>query len=203
MQATISESKAGFKQDLRALSRLLWTGAIEQGEYINRMYGSIDRYLSEAFYAGAKTVGVKPADMTFEEHTELLRMLTQQHQYIPTLSQAIWDNRKGVGKLTPLLRRLDMWVNAYSKFKNEAAALVGKNLKLMWKLHGLRKTEKSCGDCLRLDGRIYRASVWKKWDVRPQHPALACSGILCGCAFFPAPAGTRVTPGRPPKLSGQ
>lgn len=203
MLTAIAESQAGFRMDLRALARLLWTGMIEQGEYINRMYNSIDKYLSEAFYAGAKMVGILPHELTFEEHSVLLRMLTQQHQYIPNLSQTIWDNRRGVGKLTPLLRRLDLWVNAYTRFKNEAAALAGKDLKLEWRLWGLRKTKKPCVDCLKLNGRVYRASVWKKWNVIPQSPALFCHGVNCGCAFFPAHAAQRTTPGRPPKLSGQ
>lgn len=59
----------------------------------------------------------------------------------------------------------------------------------------------NCGDCRRLDGRVYRASTWAKYDIYPRNWDLECRGVRCGCAF--EETDEPCTPGFPPHLSNQ
>ncbi|RLC88775.1 MAG: hypothetical protein DRJ03_01620 [Chloroflexi bacterium] len=58
----------------------------------------------------------------------------------------------------------------------------------------------NCIDCLNYSGRVYRASIWAKYDIRPQHPNLACHGYNCKCHF--EVTTENAWPGRPPGMTG-
>ena len=198
----VAENKEAFRQDLRSLARALWIGLVGVEEFTGRMFTLTNDYFSEAFFAGAKTVGIEPSELTFEEQLALRGLLTRQHPYIQGLAFWIWDNRKEAdGVWGHVVNRLSLWVNTYVDFKNQGAAIAARDLKLEWRLHEVRKTDKPCDDCLNLAGRIYRASTWRRWGIYPQSRALKCGGWLCGCGFVPTK--DRATPGRPPKLTYQ
>ena len=59
----------------------------------------------------------------------------------------------------------------------------------------------NCGDCTRLNTRVYRKSTWEKYDVYPQSPDLECTGKYCGCKF--EVTDEPCTRGRPPAIAGQ
>ena len=92
-------------------------------------------------------------------------------------------SKENKGKLTPLLQRAQLWVNRYNDVKSEAQILACKDQKLRWDL-GL--TEKHCRTCYALNGKVKRASFWKKLGVRPQNAPnylLECEGWKCDCGM--------------------
>lgn len=90
--------------------------------------------------------------------------------------------------------RVRLWVN-----KSTAAFNMGKLFKEPIRLDDgtieeiryrwdLGATEKHCGSCLSLNGRVMTASEWRDAGIRPQSPDLECGGWLCDCGLSPTDA---------------
>jgi len=103
---------------------------------------------------------------------------------------------KKTGTWGTVQNRMHMWWNAYHRVADEARMLAAADQPLQWVLG---KAE-HCRDCLSYAGRVYRGSTWAKWDIRPQHPSLACHGVLCACRLLVSTGP--LTPGRPPGMTG-
>lgn len=58
----------------------------------------------------------------------------------------------------------------------------------------------NCADCSRVEGRVYRNSVWAKYGWQPGSSDLACQGFRCRCTLDPT--DEPVTSGRPPSMRG-
>jgi hypothetical protein len=104
----------------------------------------------------------------------------------PFGTDIIQGSKANEGKLTPLFKRLDLWVNQYDSTVGQAQTMACADKKLKWLLHGARFTEDPCTTCIKLNGKVKRASFWLKRDIRPQdppNPNLECDGWQCGCAF--------------------
>lgn len=198
----MSAGSVNYRNGIRAAIRGLWTGALFYDNFFQAMMTTIRNGLTAAWQEGSAACGIAPAEYTLEERIALEQAIVREYQYIGGLGHDVEANSKANGgKLTPLLNRGNMWINRYNDVVNHAKQAACKNQKLRWVLHLIRMTKDPCVDCLRLNGRVYRASTWNKWGIRPQSSDLACSGIQCGCGFevTDEPANK----GRPPKLSGQ
>lgn len=210
-----SRAASDYASAIRSAARGLWLttppGApgprvivLTYTQFFDAMISVIRHGLPKAWEEGARRVGVLPDEMTAEERVALEQAITSETNYIAGFAAFIEEHAKAVGgKWGAVNNRVGMWANRYLDVVNRAMAMAGANKKLRWKRHALRVTKQSCVDCLKLDGRVYRAQTWEKWDVRPQHFALACGGLKCGCGFEVVGVEVRCTPGRPPKLSGQ
>lgn len=200
----LAETKGGLAQYarfLRSAVRGLWAGVFDRMQFANSMISAIQWGLRRAFHEGAAEMGIKPEELTAEERIALGTHIHEQMGYVMAFADDIEAGSKAnKGKLRPLLKRTVTWANRYNEVKNHAKLLTGMNKKLKWVLHLLRVTVESCGDCLKLDGRIHRASVWAAYDIRPQSPRLECGGFKCGCGF--EPTDEKGSSGRPPKLTG-
>jgi hypothetical protein len=218
MEASLSEvstHRSDYGASIRAAARGLWLttppGAagdrvvvLSYSQFYDSLITTIRHGLPLAFAEGMRKVGVSPDEMTGEERVMLDRAIASEEGHIEGFARFIEDHAKALkGKWGAVANRAKMWIIRYDDLVHRAMMMAGKNQKLRWRLHLKRVTKVSCKDCLRLDGRVYRAKTWEKWDVRPQHFALACGGFLCGCGFEVVGLDVRCTPGRPPKLSGQ
>jgi hypothetical protein len=153
-------------------------------QFIDSMMSTIRAGLTRAYAEGAAACGIMPAEYTFEEKIALEQTIVREQNYVGQFADAIEKGDKANGgKLKPHMARAKMWVNRYNDVVNRAKVTACKNKKMKWVLHLVRPTKEPCKDCLKLNGRIYRAYTWQKWNVRPQSPDLACNGILCGCGL--------------------
>lgn len=198
-QKAVSRETA-YRQNIRSAVRSLWSGESSFFQFFDQMQLAIERGFTDAWREGAGKCGIQPEELSTEELETLRAMISEELGYIDGFATAIEDGaRANQGKLTPLLRRAERWVNRYSGVRDRASSMACSDQKLRWVRHAMD----SCTSCLNLEGRVYRASIWNKYDIRPQHPALACvqgaQGVpVCRCQF--AVTDDPVTPGRPPGI---
>jgi len=69
--------------------------------------------------------------------------------------------------------RMRVWWNSYHRVQNMARQLAAGDRPMEWVLG---PTE-HCTSCSNYAGRVYRASTWLKYGIRPQMPSLECGGF--------------------------
>jgi len=175
-------SQATYRADLRRVIRGFWNNLWSQAEFQDLMFNAIDRGISNAWYSGAKKVGILPDEITPEEQIKLSTIVFREYSYVPGLSAFVFANQKRVGgKLRDCLSRADSWANRWNDASNQAMLSGQADPKLEWVLG---PTE-HCSTCLKLAGKVKRASTWEKSGWRPQSRALACGGWRCQCRWVP------------------
>lgn len=193
-----------YAKDIRGIARAVWQGLPVDGYSL--MWDTVGLGIEAAWREGAASCGIAEDELTIDEQLRRDMLINEQRGHIMGFLDWVYSSRRDGPaplKWASIRQRAGMWGNAWNKAYNEAKARACADQKLMWKLHGRRLTKESCEDCLSLNGRIYRASVWAKYGVFPQSPDLACNGFNCGCSFVDAPAGAYSSRGRPPRLKGQ
>lgn len=190
------KDKEGYGASLRAIARGYFGGEITFFDSVSAMDASIARHYTQAFREGFAEYGIKPDEISIEEKATLQGLITAEKQYVIKFFEWIASN-KATLTYQAIFDRLQMWVNRYDMIKAKAMLLANGNQKLKWVID---PTKEHCEDCVKLDGRIYRAKIWDKYDIQPQSPRLACFGGFCGCSLVPT--DEPVTKGRPPALKG-
>jgi hypothetical protein len=203
-EASTLPGAATYTKLIRGIARQVWRGA--RIDAFGLMWQTVGDGLTAAWALGAASCGIASAELTVDERIRRDMIIIEQRNYIFGFLE--WVNihrRDGENKLpwASINSRTNTWGNAWNKAYNEGKARACANQKLKWVLHGRRITKVSCVDCKKQNGRIYRASVWAKWQIFPQSFQLACKGFNCGCAFQDAGPDERTNRGRPPRLSGQ
>ncbi len=187
-----------FESMLRAAARGLWSGSFSILEFQDAWDSALRRGLTDAVYTVASQLGFLPSDLTIEERIRLSDEIAKNMSYAGKLAGWIFENRKGIGLLSDVYVRIKDWIRLYNKVQNLFKTILGNDVKLMWTWQAKKE---HCTDCARYNGRVHRASSWRKYDIRPQHPALACTGIRCGCTFIPT--SEPASPGFPPRIRGK
>lgn len=203
-EASATAGAALYAKIIRGIARHVWQG--KPIDALQLLWDAVSVGLNDAWNQGARACGIAPDELTLDEQIRRNMLIVQQRQYIPGF--LAWVNvhrRDGPDKKfwRQILPRTRSWANAWNRAYNEARARACGNEKLMWVLHGRHATKKPCDDCKKLNRRVYRASIWSKYNIYTQSPELACKGFNCGCAFRPAGPDANVTPGKPPRLAGQ
>jgi len=189
-----------YRTNLRGAVYGLWSGKISRDEFTEQMQIAIDAGLRNAWLDGIKALGLTADDLTQEELIALADAVLSEYGYIAGFADAIEAGSKANGgKLADLQNRLSLWVNRYNQVRSRALLMAGENPPLQW---NEGDTEEKCNDCLYANGRVYRASVWKKWGWEPQSQDLECGGWQCQCSLDPVPKGTRITRGHPRRPHG-
>jgi len=93
--------------------------------------------------------------------------------------------------------RAFLWANKGLDSLYYAGKLAGASNKALEWVYG--ETE-HCEDCQKLNGRVYRARIWKKYEIMPRSSALACKGFNCQCELMET--DKPLMRGKPPTLSG-
>lgn len=195
-------TKAGGYDDyglsIRALVRGLWRDELTLYDFMTTMGYAITRNFTRAWIEAAQTCGILPPERTQEEDAELQRLITTEIQYVFQFADAIQKNsRARRGKLSPLLERAQMWQDRYRHVYAVAQSMACADAKYRWEMNPRKE---HCPDCVTLNGRVYRASTWRRYRIAPQMRELACHGYRCGCSFVPT--DEPATPGRPPNIAG-
>lgn len=188
---------SAMRMNVRNAVRGLWTGNTDIFDFYEQMDAAIRLGYETAWREGAETCGIKPGERTTEETQRLEAMIAENRQYIFGYGEAIEAGSKANGgKLAPMMTRAELWINRYNEVKAVAQQMACADAKLMWQWSP--EVEQHCSDCRKLNGRVYRASVWNKYGLHPQSSELECRGFSCQCRFVPTDAP--VTPGRPPQI---
>lgn len=187
-----------YQASLRNAARGLWAGALDGGEFYAMLANAIEVGLTDAWHAGAREVGVESADYSPEELAALAQVIATEYGYVAGLADYIHANSKAAGgKLGDLEGRLHQWALRWGSTHDQAMAMAGKDQPMMWTLG---PTESHCTDCEALDGKVKRGSYWTAAGILPRVPALACTGINCGCSLVVT--DKPITRGPLPKLAG-
>lgn len=194
---------ADYGRAVRAAVRGVWTGAFTSAaQGSDALFPAIRRYFLLAFNEGMAECGVKPEERTEKERKALVARIKEELSHVPAFMKAVYDGRKGSEKERPLpsfLSRAEMWTNRYTELRDLGKMMACGDRKLKWVLNPAKE---NCRDCIRLNGKIKRASAWEKaraQGIYPQSPALACGGFRCGCTFLPT--DEPMSKGPLPKLS--
>jgi hypothetical protein len=178
-------SISNYGESIRAAVRGLWKGVLSEGQFVETMFVAIRRNITAAWYAGAKSVGIAPDELT---DTELLALNEMIQSELGFVLRFAFDIQKGSadngGKVTPLLERAALWQNRFTDAENQARLLASNDPKLEW-VYG--DTE-HCPTCARLHGKVKRASQWRAKNIYPQkppNPNLKCGGWKCKCRTVP------------------
>lgn len=187
---------AGYKMLMRENARGLWAGSMDWFDFYESMQSTIARGFNQAWEEGMKKFNMSRDDMTQNERTRLQQEINQEWLHIAGVADFIESHSKdNGGKLSTCQQRIERWVAAYSRILQLAAAMAGKDKPMEW-VYG---DTVHCSDCLRLNGRVYRASVWVDHGLLPKSWDLECHGIHCQCELR---ATTKpLTRGRPPTLN--
>lgn len=192
----IEKAISRFKTNINASIRKLWLGAGDIFEFFEDMDRAIQMGYNQAWNEGAATCGIQPSERTVQESERLEQLITENRQFIFGFGETIEENSKANGGLLgSQLARGQLWLNKYNEVKSIAQQMACADIKLKWVWSPLKE---HCKDCQRLNGRVYRASIWQKWNIHPQSQSLQCNGFRCGCSFVMT--DEKVTPGRPPAI---
>ena len=188
--ARLSEASgiSSFRLNLRAAVRALWSGTWGESEFIGAVGDDIERAYPRAWLEGAKDCGIVSLDeLTLLERNALRQATYDAFPFIPPFADAIVAGSKANGgKLTPLLKRTDLWVNQYNGIVVQAKTMSCGDLKGVWTLG----PAEHCSTCAALAGKVKRMSYWAA-HVLPQNapnPKIECGGWNCACTIEPTDA---------------
>jgi len=193
-KASATAGVESYQYLIRSAVYGLWSGERNLGDFIADMFTTIQRGFTRAWYDGAYECGLLPDDLTIEEKQRLADEILTEQSFIVNFGSDILEGLKGEALLRTHTVRIPMWVNRYSNIQNIARMMACGDEKLKWVMHPLKE---HCPDCLMLDGRVYRASVWRTTGWEPKSRDLACGGYKCGCEFVIT--NEPITRGRPPR----
>lgn len=183
----LSESAASYARDLRGIARALWNGSMDFDQSFALFQDTVRLGLTRAWYEGAKECGIQPSELSPEELTALRDVLYSENIHIfGFLDYVQLNNKKSGGKFGVLSSRIDTWALRYPDVINRAKLMACADQKLEWMNNAVRVVKVNCSSCLRLNGKVKRASYWQRVDVHPQmppNPKLECGGWECGCGL--------------------
>lgn len=191
-------AEGSFRRELRSAVRGLWLGVLDEFDFANSFNISIRNRLRQAWNEGAKACGVLPDELTPEELAAMRKLINSQLEFVDSYADAILEGSKANGGLLrDVMGRVDMWANRFPQAVQEGKAMACKDRKLKWILG----EAEHCKSCLRLNGKIKRASFWASTGILPRVPGadyLECRGFNCQCSL--KPTNEPATRGRFPSL---
>lgn len=192
----LSRRELDYQSALRSATRGFWSGEYSLFQFFDNMTRAIERNFRLAWEEGLRDCGINPNETTAEEDARLRLEINTEIGYLYGFANDVYNaNRASGGLLRDLNRRLGMWVNKYGMIRNLARTYACEDRKKKWVMNPRKE---HCESCLRLDGRVYRASTWQRYNIYPRMPRLRCGGFWCGCDF--EDTDEPCTPGRPPEI---
>lgn len=180
------ETETSYGQSIRAAVRGLWNGSLSRFDFVDSMILTIRRNLTNAWYEGARSVGINaPDELSTAETDTLEAMIANEINFLFRFAGDIErQNKAAGGALTPLLERAGLWSNRYGDAQSRARLMASNDPKLKW-VYG---DTQHCATCNKLNGKVKRASQWAAAGISPRRPpntALDCKGWKCQCTLDP------------------
>lgn len=177
-QIVITKSESDYLSSVRSLMR----GLHRSGDvlrFFESMVDSVERNLSAAWFKGMESCGIPVSDITSEEDSARINLISTNISFISNLSNDIINNRNDSKSINALFYRADLWGNRWNQAFNEAKSLACGNLNQIWVLGDTDH----CVTCAGLAGKVKRGSVWEISGFLPQSSSLACGGFRCRCSL--------------------
>lgn len=191
------KSEGTYRSSLRAASVAYIEDTVSQVGFVALMDSTVRMHVREAIIEGAEDAGLLKGDFTEVEMMKIELTVREQQGYVMGVADYIaFEKRQEKIDFVAVFERLNLWVGQYQRFR-AIGLLFAKDGKLKWKEGD---TVNKCYDCVNLDTRVYRASIWDKYNLAPRSHELECTGFNCKCSFVPT--NDPVTRGRPPALRG-
>jgi hypothetical protein len=193
-----SRSANTYRTALRAVIRGVWQGEMGYLQALDAFTSAVRRHFTQAAISGAKENGVTFPEFSEKELNYLNSRIFDELQYVPGFINTVMLNPKGVAPIDSYFNRIDQWVSRWGEVRKRLQIMTAGNKKFLWKMD---PGKEHCIDCLRLHGKVFRASVWESVNAYPNSPSLSCGlGGKCGCLLEETSAP--LSKGRPPKLVG-
>lgn len=180
---TKGSNEAQYRAAIRSAVRGLWTGEFDYDQFYDAMYTAIQFHIPQAWYAGAKECGILPEELSPEERQALQTAIAYELLWINGFAATIEENnRERGGLLRPLFARAEVWIGRWKGVQVKARTMACKDRKLRWTLG----EAEHCSSCLKLAGKVKRASYWNEHGILPRvHDAwyLECGGWRCQCTL--------------------
>lgn len=206
----VVKAAGDYARGIRASIRGLWRGDIDEFGFVDSMVSTIRRGLKEAWLAGAAECGIKEDELSQAEKDALNKMTNQEFLYLGGFAEdvaAVRDihaetPRARGGQLGPLFGRGEMWIARYETARQVGRTMACADKKLEWVLGDAEH----CSSCLKLAGKVKRASFWAERGIFPRVPGaeyLECKnrekGFNCQCELVPTdkPLSKGPLPGLP------
>ena len=193
----ILKAESDLLKGIRSAVRGLFNAQITQVSFYGTMQSTITRRLTEAFYKGAAKCGIKPDELTAEEREIMQTLINSNMTYVSSFGadivadreQFLADNpgkvlgpRSFPAPLRALYGRVDLWVGRYNEAVQLGQVTACKDKKLEWVLG----EAEHCSSCLKLAGKVKRASFWLSSGIIPRVAGagyLECRGYRCQCSL--------------------
>ena len=181
------KAERNYRSMIRAMVRGVWSGQLDVDQGFDAGFVGIQLYLTQAWNAGLASVGVLPSEQSPAQKRELRGIIDNEIRYLePFLLRVEAGSKENGGKLAPLMGEAGLWINRAADVESRARVTAQTDPKLKWVLG---PTEEHCPTCGgKLDGKVKRASTWKRRNILPRRPpneSLACKGWKCLCILQP------------------
>ena len=173
-----TKSLADYTRNIRYAIRSYWKGIAGFDSPIDLTIGLMDaiqRGFTQAWAAGAAEWGIKPADYTEGERQALQGKINDQFPYVNALANRIVPKSRG-GLLRDAFKEANLFLGRYGEVQNAARVMTGRNAPLEWVLG----VAEHCSSCVKLAGKVKRASWWQSNGILPRVPGapyLECRGF--------------------------
>lgn len=172
-----------YRLAIRSAIRGLWVGEFTTFGFVDTMQSTLERELRQAWNEGAKECGIVEDELTDSEVQVRQIFISSQFQYLPGVAQFVEENDKASGGLLrSSLARSELWINRYEEAKQRAKSMACTDKKLKWQLGAAEH----CRSCLKLNGKVKRASFWNERGILPRTAGasyLQCHGYRCQCSL--------------------
>jgi len=185
-----SVGATNYRRGIRDAARGYWLQVLDYDQFYSGMETAIRQGIPKAWYEGASLCGIKPNELTPEERQAMRSTIHRETTFIDGFATFIEKNSKAEGgKWAAVASKADVWVNRYNDARNAAKVSACADQKLEWVFNALGVTKNPCNTCqFKLNGKVKRASDWKRIGVRPQNPPndkILCGGWGCLCDLVP------------------
>lgn len=181
-----NDAFADYLRSLRAVARGLWGGVLDYEQAYDALDVAVRTGITKAWYEGLRDAGFQPSEMTDAEKLALRQAIVSEQVRMNNFLTYCLDNTKASGApWSKCDSKAQLWSLRAKDVRNQALLLAQGDPKLVWRLG---RTEKHCSTCLKLDGKVKRASYWAGLSLRPQNPPnplLECQGWKCDCTLAP------------------
>lgn len=193
------KSQATMRNEMRNIIRGVVQGVFSEASAVQSTDSVVRRQLTQAAMKGIERGGLLRGDLTQAEITKLQNIIFNEQDYVVGLVKAaVAEGRKDEPRPQALFSRVDMWVNRYKMVEDTFFTMAAADKKLKWLIGD---TKESCIDCTNYNGRVYRGTVWDRYDIEVKMWDLTCRGGHCDCRKVVT--DEPVTPGRPPSPRGR
>lgn len=179
----LDKSLSSYQASIRSAIRGLWAGEFTAFGFIDTMRATLERELRRGWNEGAQECGIAENELTESEIQARQDFINSQFQHLLGVAAFIEQNdRASGGLLGTSFRRGELWINRYEEARQRAKSMACTDKKMKWVLGAAEH----CQSCLKLSGKVKRASFWYDKRILPRVAAadyLECGGYRCQCSL--------------------